>query len=304
MDVNIQRKLPDKGDPSDILQLFPKYNLQLLCCRYWRLTKWEFRELSFPYWRIYYNSTGGAFFNYKGIKHELLPSKIYIIAPNTSYATHLFNHKIPKDGYAFEGERIGQDNTTTPQASANAINHLFIHFNIGMPYDNISPGIFTFDLNPHIESNINIIINHLNVDSTHFNFYTFLAIQSLIVELLTKIDENKWDLLAKDYRVLNVLEYIENSLAKPLSNENLAERCHLSTNAFTRIFTDEVGISPQRYVKRKRIDAACVLLHHTDNTIDEVAVTTGFANRYHFTRIFSKTTGLSPAKYRKEFRIK
>lgn len=297
-------KVPDKGDPSDILQLFPKYNLQLLCCRYWRLSKWEFRELSFPYWRIYYNSKRGAFLNYKGTKHELLPSKIYIIAPNTSYSTHLFQNKIPNDGYAFEGERIGQNNSTTIYSPIQTTNHLFIHFNIGMPYDNISPGIFTFDLNEHLQKNIQIIIDHLNVNSSHFSFYSFLAIQALISELLTNIEESNWDLLAKDYRVLDVLSYIESNLAQDLSNVKLAGICHMATNAFARIFTDEVGISPQRFVQKKRIDTACVLLHHTDNSIEEVAGNTGFANRYHFTRIFTKTTGLSPAKYRKEFRMK
>lgn len=53
------KKIPDKGDPSDIIQLFPRYNLQLHCCRYWWLQHWEFKELSFPYWRIYHNSYQG-----------------------------------------------------------------------------------------------------------------------------------------------------------------------------------------------------------------------------------------------------
>lgn len=302
--MNTHLKVPDKGDPSDILQLFPKYNLQLLCCRYWRLTNWEFRELSFPYWRIYYNSNKGAFMSYKGKTIELLPSRIYIIAPNTSYATHLFQHKTPELGYAFEGGRIGKNSADTPPPSDKTVEHLFIHFNIGMPYDNISPGIFTFELNQNLEKNIRIIIDHLNVNSSHFSFYSFLAIQALISELLTNIDESNWDLLAKDYRVLDVLHYIEGNLENDLTNVKLAEICHMATNAFARIFTHEVDISPQRFVQKKRVDTACVLLHHTDNSIDEVAFKTGFANRYHFTRIFTKTTGLSPAKYRKEFGIK
>lgn len=296
--------LPSKGDPSDVLQLFPKYNLQLLCCRYWWLKNWEFRELSFPYWRIYYNSKRGAFLNYNGNKQELLPNKIYMIAPNTSYSTHLFQHEIPEQGYALTGGRIGAEGEQKDLKSPDLMEHLFIHFNIGMPYDNISPGIFTFNLTAHLEKNIGNIIQHLSVDSSHFNFITFLAIQSLISELLSSIDESKWDLLAKDYRVLEVLEFIENNLEVNLSNDVLASQCHMSTNAFTRIFTEEVGTSPQRFVKKKRIDAACVLLHHTDKTIDEVAINTGFANRYHFTRIFSQMIGLSPAKYRKEFGIK
>ena len=78
----------------------------------------------------------------------------------------------------------------------------------------------------------------------------------------------------------------------------------MATNAFTRLFTDELDISPQRFVKKKRIDKACVLLHHFDYSIDRVASETGFSDRYHFSKIFKQITGFSPAKYRKEFGVK
>ncbi len=297
-------KLPDQGDPSDVLQWFPKYQIQLLCCRFWWLKNWEFRELSYPYWRVYYNTKKGAFLTCNGKEIALLPSHIYIIAPNTSYSTRLFNHVMPDNGFAMDGGRIGQSDLDTDSLTSDFVTHLFIHFNMGMPYDNVAPGVFTFEVNAPLQRNLNIIMDHLQKDATHFTFYSILAIQSLITELLIQIDEKNWSTLSRDHRILEVLHFTENNLDGDLSNTQLAECCHMSTNAFTRIFTEEVGLSPQRYVKKKRVDAACVLLHHTNNTIDEVAQATGFANRYHFTRIFSKTTGLSPAKYRKEFGIK
>ncbi len=298
--MKLTNTLPYKGDPSDTLQLFPKYNLHLLCCRYWWLKKWEYRELSFPYWRIYYNSTKGAVIKSGNIKHELMPDKIYLIAPNTSYSTYLFDHKIPSKGYALKGGRITSgsiDNTS------NCIKHLFIHFNIGIPYDNVSPGIFTFEVTHHIREKINIITNHLSIDNTQFSFYSFLAIQSLISNLLSDINERNWELLSRDYRILNTLNYIENHLHQDLSNVILSGICQLATNAFTRLFKEEVGMSPQNYVRQKRINDACVQLHHSEDSIDEIAINTGFSNRYHFTRIFKQVTGLSPAKYRKEFKI-
>lgn len=302
-DMNTIIKLPDKGDPSDILQLFPRLNLQLLCCRYWWLTKWEFRELAYPYWRIYYNKQKGASIVSDGHTYTLTPDKIYLIAPNTSYSTCLFNQKTPKTGYALEGNRIGKHNSSPP-SDKDKVEHLFIHFNIGIPYDNISPGIFTFELTPHLEDKIEIITSQLNVDSSHINFYSFLAIQSLISDLLSEININCWELLAKDYRILDILSYIENNNDKNLSNKVLAEKCQLATNSFTRLFKEEVNISPQSFVKQKRINNACVKLHHSDESIDAIAQQTGFVNRYHFSRIFKQVTGLSPARYRKEFRIR
>jgi transcriptional regulator GlxA family with amidase domain len=110
--------------------------------------------------------------------------------------------------------------------------------------------------------------------------------------------------MSKDYRILQVLSHIESNLDGELSNSSLADHARLATNAFNRLFTEEVGTSPQKYVKKKKIDRACSLLHHSNYSIEKVAAETGFADRYHFSKIFKIHTGLSPARYRKQFRVK
>nr|WP_321452845.1 AraC family transcriptional regulator [uncultured Carboxylicivirga sp.] len=295
-------QLPYKGDPSDILQHFPNYNLQILCCRYWWLERWEYRELSFPYWRIYNNQKKGAFIKAGNKIIELLPERIYLIAPNTSYSTFLFNHKIPSKGYALKGGRITSEYSSAA-FSTKTIEHLYIHFNMGIPYDNVAPGIFTFEVTQHLRNKITSITNHLSIDNKEFSFYTLLSIQSLIIDLLAEINEQNWQVLTNNHHILSLLNYIENNLNTELSNTKLADICRLATNTFTRLFKQETGISPQIYVRQKRINKACVMLHHSNESIDQIATQTGFANRYHFTRIFSLVTGMSPAKYRKEFKI-
>lgn len=293
-------KIPDKGDPSDILQLFPSYNLQLLCCRYWWLKKWEFRELSYPYWRVYFNKQEGAFINYKGQEYELSPDKIILIAPNTSFATHLSNNQIPDKEDSLEGGRVGERFSEAELVSQKCIPHLFIHFNIGMPYDNISPGIFVFEQNDHLREKISFITQHLNTDFARFDFHSVLIIHSLISDLLSTIPGQSWTPISKDPRILEVLTYIENDLDKDLSDTRLAEETNLSTQFFRRLFKNEVGVSPKKYVIKKRIDKACALLHYSKVSIKEIAVLTGYSDRYHFSREFKKQKGVSPAKYRKE----
>ncbi|MCT4601609.1 MAG: AraC family transcriptional regulator [Marinifilum sp.] len=300
----VLKKVPDKGDPSDILQIFPRYNLQLHCCRYWWLQNWEFKELSFPFWRIYHNSYQGAVILYNGAEYALTPDKIVLIAPNTSYATRMFDNKIPEIGYSLKGGRVSSSFSSKQVIEEQYVLHLFIHFNIGMPYDNVSSGVFIFDLTDHILEKLQIIKRHLNYEPTHFSFHTSLAIQSLIGNLLSDLPEEKWNLITKDYRTLEVLNYIEANIDKELGNTILAGKAKLATNAFTRLFTEEIGVSPQKYVKKKRIDKACIFLHHSNLSIDEIAIQTGFADRYHFSRIFKKITGTSPAKYKKVFGMK
>lgn len=296
-------KVPDRGDPSDVLQLFPRFNLQVLCCRYWWLKRWEFRELSYPYWRVYHNSREGAVINFDGREYPLSPDKILMIAPNTSYSTRIEEFELPENGYRLEGGRIDRKQEQSSMAEEGIL-HLFIHFNIGVPYDHISPGVFEFPLSEHFQEKLTIIKDHLMVDFATFDFYTLLAIQSLLGDLLSFIPESSWDLMSSDFRILRVLTYIESNLEKDLSNKNLASQTSLATNAFSRLFTEEMGISPQKYVKKKRIDRACELLHHSDYSIEQVAHETGFADRYHFSKIFKNLTMLSPARYRKEFGVK
>lgn len=282
------------GDPSSIQQQFPNYNLQVLCCRHWWLTNWEFYDLSFPYWRLYYNNEEGATIFHKNKAIFLEPKKIYLIAPNTSYSTQLFDHHVSRTRFNLVGDRI--ENQNQPQGS---IAHLFIHFNLGNLYDGIKPEVFVFEADTLILSYLDAIMKHVHKDSTHFSFKINLIIRSLLNILLCEIPQKKWTELTDDIRIHKVVNYIEDNIGDELQNEVLAKVAMMATNSFTRIFTSKMGSSPQRYVKRKRIDMACILLHHTRSTIEVIAEQTGFADRYHFSRVFKSIVDISPAVYRR-----
>ncbi len=295
--------VPEKGDPSSIQQIFSGYNVQLLCCRFWWLKHWESTNMSFPYWRIYWNATKGGFISFREKVYELTPDKIFVISPNTPFSTFIHRQSKEKTEYRLEGGRVGNFKSEKELISKGYVLHLFTHFNIGMPYDYIEPNIFVFDVKPHLQQKLKEITEYLQKEVARFNFYYSLIVHSLISDLLTMIPEKQWSIVSADTRILNVMHHIELNLDGNLSNSSLAERSNLATNAFTRLFREETGISPQRFVKKRRIDRACMFLHHADMTIDEIASVTGFADRYHFSRIFKSITGYSPARYKKSFKF-
>jgi len=295
--------VPEKGDPSSVQQIFSGYNVQLLCCRYWWLKQWDSKNMSFPYWRVYWNKTPGGLITYKEKTYELTPDKIYVIPPNTPFSTFIQKPSSENQEYRLEGGRVDENQSEGELKTKGYILHLFTHFNIGMPYDHIEPNIFVFDVKPILKQKLDAITGYLIKENEHFNFFSSLMIHSLISDLLSMIPEEQWNIVSTDSRILNILHYIEQNIESNLSNDVLADRSNLATNAFTRLFRDETGISPQRFVKKRRIDRACMLLHHTDMTIDEVADQTGFADRYHFSRIFKQITGYSPGSYKKSFRL-
>ena len=293
------KKIPDKGDPSDIIQFFPNINIELLCCRYWWINNWEYNELSYPYWRIYNNKYDGAIIKHDGKTYELDENKIILIPPNTSFSTYLFDHTIPKNGYLFNGDRITHN--SIKDIKGKYVYHLFIHFKLGTFYDNIKPSIFVFNITEHLRNKLDIIKHHLMNENHHFDFHVMLNIQSLITDLLSEIDQEKRHVITADYRILDSVNFIDNNFKEDLCNEKLAKRVSLATNAFTRLFRNETGVAPQKYIRKKRIDESCILLHHTNLTIDEIASFCGFADRYHFSRVFKQITKISPAIYRKNY---
>ncbi|MDR0395455.1 MAG: AraC family transcriptional regulator [Tannerella sp.] len=290
------------GDPSEIIQSFPNFSLQMHCCRYWWIKNWEHKNLSFPFWRIYNNKQKGGCMEYKHRIYEMEPDTLYLIAPNTDYSSRLYNHTIPEEGYHLAGGRISE----TKQEERNellkngAIEHLFIHFTLGYPYDHVSAGIYPFRMNKHMEDKINLLRNYLTGNVAQFNFTIFLTLQSLICELLFKMGEEKWNRPIRDVRIAKVISRIENNISEDFTNESLAGTANMATNAFSRLFKEYTGDTLQNFIKKKRIQTACLLLLHSDKSIDEIADKTGFANRYHFTRIFGKVIGSAPAKYRKK----
>ena len=290
------------GDPSEIIQSFHNVNLQIHCCRYWWIKNWEHKELSFPFWRIYNNVREGGFMEYKHQIYEMKPDKLYLIAPNTNFSSRLHDNPIPEDGYNLTGGRISE----TPKAklkeltSNGVIEHLFIHFTLGYPYDNVSPGIYIFKMNKHLEHKIKLLRSYLTKHVAKFDFTISLTIQSLICELLLSMGEENWKNPIRDLRIAKVINHIENNISEDFTNESLADIANMATNAFSRLFKDYTGNTLQNYIKKKRINKASLLLLHSNISIDEIAEQTGFANRYHFTRIFSRIRGHSPAKYRKQ----
>lgn len=96
-----------------------------------------------------------------------------------------------------------------------------------------------------------------------------------------------------------VYEFVNARLAEPLTLNDLVRHTGFSTSHLTRLFRDQVGESPMRYVTRMRLTRAATLLSDSDLTVAEIAHAVGFPDPYHFSRRFKQAMGQSPAHYRR-----
>ena len=99
-----------------------------------------------------------------------------------------------------------------------------------------------------------------------------------------------------------MLDYISRHFTEDLSIDALAQSANMSLTHFRRVFSTLLGITPVKYISRLRLNEARKRLENTDDTITDIAVSTGFWDQSHFVKSFKQTFGETPNSYRKRHR--
>lgn len=81
----------------------------------------------------------------------------------------------------------------------------------------------------------------------------------------------------------------------------LAKRAVVSERHLSRLFAEQLGTTPARFVERVRVEAARTMLEATDVKLAAVAAATGFASPETLRRAFVRALGVSPGAYRERF---
>jgi transcriptional regulator GlxA family with amidase domain len=80
----------------------------------------------------------------------------------------------------------------------------------------------------------------------------------------------------------------------------LAARAHVSPRHLSRLFHQELGSSPARYVESVRVDAAMRLLHRGES-VTACAQLVGVGSPETLRRMFVARVGVSPRAYKQRF---
>lgn len=86
----------------------------------------------------------------------------------------------------------------------------------------------------------------------------------------------------------------------PHSLESMAGLAGLGRSAFSRQFSEAMGLSPIDFLVKTRLFHGAELLRLTDSPVKSVAARVGFASRSHFSRAFREHFGVDPSAYRRE----
>jgi transcriptional regulator GlxA family with amidase domain len=103
-------------------------------------------------------------------------------------------------------------------------------------------------------------------------------------------------------RFSELMDWIREHLAEPLTVERLAEQAAMSPRNFARAFTAETGTTPAKAVERLRLEAARTAVEAGRAPIDRVAETAGFGDPERMRRAFLRAFGQPPQALRRAAR--
>ncbi|MFE5633706.1 GlxA family transcriptional regulator [Streptomyces sp. NPDC056543] len=108
--------------------------------------------------------------------------------------------------------------------------------------------------------------------------------------------------LSTTRRIEDLRHHITRHLDEPLTVDDLAAFAHVSSRQLTRIFKEELGVTPGVYLESARVERARAALETTDATLERIASTCGFGTTDTLIRAFRRRLDTTPTEYRLRFR--
>jgi AraC family transcriptional regulator len=140
------------------------------------------------------------------------------------------------------------------------------------------------------EAEIKGIGSHLLIDSLR----TALVIHLLRNYCVTRPKLSSYSNGLSPVTLTLVKEYIQNHLHQDLKLIELAAIAQLSPYHFLRLFKQSMGATPHQYILQCRLNQAEYLLQHSDLSIVEIAIKTGFCDQSHLTRYLKRIMSVTP----------
>ena len=107
--------------------------------------------------------------------------------------------------------------------------------------------------------------------------------------------------LAEHEPLRDLQSFIADHPGDDLSIPRLARRVAMSPRNFARVFAQEVGTTPARFVASVRVETARRLLEETTETLDAISVMSGLGTPESMRRAFLRALGIPPGMYRERF---
>jgi transcriptional regulator GlxA family with amidase domain len=102
------------------------------------------------------------------------------------------------------------------------------------------------------------------------------------------------------WQLNRIVDYIETHLADKITAMNLADLIKMSVGQLFRAFKISVGVTPFRYIARRRLELACTMMTTTRQSLSQIAAACGVCDQAYLCKMFRRMIGISPSAWRRE----
>lgn len=127
-----------------------------------------------------------------------------------------------------------------------------------------------------------------------------ISVEALMISLLRiSLPDKRSAATRSDNFIDTAVRYINSHFDMPISLDDMAKLSAMSKSHFSKCFRDSTGMSFGDYLHMTRILNAERLLHDTDMSVTQIAMSCGFNDSAYFSTAFRKKTGMTPLAFRK-----
>jgi AraC family transcriptional regulator len=101
------------------------------------------------------------------------------------------------------------------------------------------------------------------------------------------------------WQARRTLTYIESNLESKFGVSQLAALASLSKAHFSRAFRHALGLPPMKYVVKRRVERAKLMMTSTTQPLSHIALACGFSDQAHFSKLFRHCVGIPPGHWRR-----
>ena len=128
-------------------------------------------------------------------------------------------------------------------------------------------------------------------------FYGKTAFYRFVYEIYEELEMGNIQVFEPDI-ISMARRYLDSHYSEAIGIQELCHVLGISYSHFHRSFKQQIGMAPQNYLIKKRLDAAKKCLETSNASVREIALHCGFADEYSLYRLFMKNIGTAPSKYR------
>jgi len=151
-------------------------------------------------------------------------------------------------------------------------------------------------------ANLDSLIVKLNEELMAGDNVSDRGLRMFLIESAIELHRSRPPVLASDAKwITRAEDFIRENMLAGLSLNMIATEVGVHPVHLARTFRRKNHCTVGEYVRRLRIETACLSLTSSAIPLAQIAAEVGFSDQSHFSRTFKRVTGMTPAQYRTIF---